>query len=828
MFLSIVRLVLSVSLVVTLAAPASAAAPSQTLLRHPLATNLSDGGSGDLLGEAVAVDGALAAIGAPRDGIGSSVEAGAVYVYEFLAGQWQFRSKLVAPTVQAGAHFGSSVDISGDTLIVGAPDMVVGANATGAGYVFVRTGSTWNLQASLLPSDSANSQSFGAAVSLDGDLAVVGIPLYHLVANQFRGAVEVFTRSAGQWTARERVVYPESDGRFGGAVSVFGDRFAVGAFAHGSVVAPATGRVVVYRKPTPTSLVTEATLAASNAASDDFFGHAVSMSANELAVGAYGRDQGTAANAGAVYLFQRNPDATWSERTMLQASVPLPALSFGWAIDLRPGLLLVGAPGNTTFTANGYGQAFAFTGSGNTWTEAGDLVPAPISVNHRRVGRAVALADVGCLLGAPGSVIGDTGGQGLVVPFLGGPNSWNRQDDLFRLTGVQSAHLGKTVAMSPDGNIVAIGAPDGRRLASDPSHSGVVFVYRYQSQTGWILQATLSSPNAQQFGAFGYALALSNDELVVGAPRESGLVFSAQGFAYVYRFNGSTWALNTALNAPSPTHDMLFGYAVSLDFNQMAVTAPAIGVAGVVAEAHVFRTNAGVWQWLASKSDPSLPVGAGFGISVAIEGTRLAVGIPDKTSGGVLGRGEVAVYTQQNGNWATTTVATYSMFDTSSNAQDAKFGRSLALRYPYLLVGAPGYGNNGAAFGFEASGEFFNGVLDFTPSLGCCDALVGESVAIAGSDLLVGAPGMKVDAGNTPDGAVYVFERGTLFPWELSLEITQTNLGFDVALGHAVAGSHYDYVFGAPNTGGSMIFGNPEEGAVLIQNRELTFVGGFE
>jgi hypothetical protein len=97
---------------------------------------------------------------------------------------------LTASDGVAGDHLGSAVALSGDTVVIGAPD-------AGAAYVFARHGGRWEQQAKLLP--SATSPSFGASVAISGNTIAVGTPAQ---------SVEVFVRSEAGWTRQAVLTSP--------------------------------------------------------------------------------------------------------------------------------------------------------------------------------------------------------------------------------------------------------------------------------------------------------------------------------------------------------------------------------------------------------------------------------------------------------------------------------------------------------------------------------------------------------------------------------------------------------------------------------------------
>lgn len=153
--------------------------------------------AGDAFGWSVAISGDTAVVGADGeasaartvDGTQSSnaaAGAGAAYVFFRTGTTWAQQAYLKASNSDASDLFGSSVSISGDTVIVGAPgedgavtgvtsaDLANAAASCGAAYAFVRTGVTWAQQAYLKPAVSAPMLYFGSSVAISGSLVVIG------------------------------------------------------------------------------------------------------------------------------------------------------------------------------------------------------------------------------------------------------------------------------------------------------------------------------------------------------------------------------------------------------------------------------------------------------------------------------------------------------------------------------------------------------------------------------------------------------------------------------------------------------------------------------
>jgi len=164
---------------------------------------------------------------------------GAAYVFTRTGETWSQQAKLTPPDA-AKSYFGNSVDISGDTAIVGAPRD--GTASVGAAYVFQRAESGWSQAAKLVAGDGVTSQGFGSSLALDGDRVLVGSPQ----DAKAEGATYLFTRDGGAWTqqARLREAIPKKQHWFGSGVAVSNDLLVAGA--------PATegygeSAVIVYR-----------------------------------------------------------------------------------------------------------------------------------------------------------------------------------------------------------------------------------------------------------------------------------------------------------------------------------------------------------------------------------------------------------------------------------------------------------------------------------------------------------------------------------------------------------------------------------------------------
>jgi len=143
-----------------------------------------------------------------------------------------FARELYGTAAKAGAKWGPgsvgfSVSIHADTAVLGAPNETVnGLLSAGAAYVFFRIGTAWTEQKRLLPDEPLAGANFGTSVSIHGDTLIVGA---HREGDS--GATHVFFRNDSDWSPQQRLSSDNVtiDARFGGAVALEKDTILVGA-----------------------------------------------------------------------------------------------------------------------------------------------------------------------------------------------------------------------------------------------------------------------------------------------------------------------------------------------------------------------------------------------------------------------------------------------------------------------------------------------------------------------------------------------------------------------------------------------------------------------
>jgi hypothetical protein len=320
----------------------------------------NNGATNDVFGDSVAMSSNAIVVGAPNKNVGSNVNQGAAYVYSFNGVSWMQQAELTASDGAASDTFGSSVGISGNTAVVGAPNKNLGSNTKqGAAYVYSLNGSAWVQQAELTASDPAAGDSLGYSAAISGNIAVLGAANKSLGSNVGEGAAYVYRFNGVSWAQQAKLL--PSDGAandlFGGWVAISGNTLVVGA--GNKTVGSNAGQGVAYVYSFDgIRWVQQAELTASNGAAGDFFGCEAALTGNTLVVGACNKAVGANTRQGAAYLYSFN-GSSWAQQQELTASDGAAGDFFG-AVALSGNLAVVGAYGKAVGSNLNQGAAYVF------------------------------------------------------------------------------------------------------------------------------------------------------------------------------------------------------------------------------------------------------------------------------------------------------------------------------------------------------------------------------------------------------------------------------------------------------------------------------------
>ena len=375
----------------------------------------NDGIAGDQFGGTVAISGTTVIVGA-NGGAATSSGAGSAYVYTLSSGAWTLQQKLTANDGEADDAFGSYVAISGDTAVVGAFGDRVGTNVNqGSAYVFVRSGSSWSLQQKLTAADGAANDFFGRAVAIAGDSVVVGSSSADVGANVDQGAAYVFFRSGTTWAQQAKLVAGDaaSTDYFGDSVAISADTVVVGATEDANGANIQQGSAYVFTR-TGTAWSQQAKLTAGDGTAFDYFGFSVTIDANTAVIGTL-QDVGANFQQGSAYVFVRS-GTTWTQQQKLLAGDGSANDSFGNSVFILGDTVMIGAAGDTNGANVRQGSAYLYTRSGTSWTQSQKLV-ATDGTSDDSFGAGVAFTQNAAVVGSIGDTVGGNALQGSAYIF---------------------------------------------------------------------------------------------------------------------------------------------------------------------------------------------------------------------------------------------------------------------------------------------------------------------------------------------------------------------------------------------------------------------------
>jgi len=346
--------------------------------------------------------------------------------------------KLVAPDGAPSDRFGVAVSLSGDTALVGADlDDDRGADS-GSAYIFERLGGVWTQTAKLTAADGAATDWFGSAVSVSGDLALVGSPNDD-DDGAVSGSVYVFEKADGGWMQTAKLTASDGapDVTFGRSVSVSGDTAVVGASLDDANGADSGSAYIFERLGGVWTQV--AKLTASDGSRGDQFGYSVSISGGTALVGARADD------AGSAYVFER-VGGVWTEVAKLTAPDGQVGDQLGFFCSVNSDTAIAGV-----FSDDDRRQdlAYVFERIDGVWTHAGRLTASDVS-EFSHFGRSVALSGDLALVGA--ELVGD--GRGSAYLFERVDGVWAEVAKLTASDGSVSDQFGISVSLSGDTGLV--------------------------------------------------------------------------------------------------------------------------------------------------------------------------------------------------------------------------------------------------------------------------------------------------------------------------------------------------------------------------------------
>ncbi|MEW6073443.1 MAG: hypothetical protein AB1726_12745 [Planctomycetota bacterium] len=690
----------------------------------------------DRFGTSVSIEGDTALVGAGGEDVAGE-DSGAAYVYTRVGTSWTLEAPLLPPDGEAGDGFGMRVQLQGGTALVGAPGDDDGGADSGAVYVFTRDGTLWSLEAKLVASDGAAGDRFGTSLSMDGATALVGAP-----GDDDRGgdsgSVYAFTRAGSAWSEQAKILADDGEAgdAFGSSVAVDGDSALVGAPLDDTWAVDWGSAYVFVRSGAAWSQEAKGTPA--EGSREGWFGWSVALDGDTAVIGApYEYEPGD--STGAAYVFVRS-GTDWSQEARWTGF-----REFGWSVALEGDTAAVGSPQDVGWLG-GDGRVYVFTRSGSDWSPEASLAGDPAG-NHFffGFGISVSLSGDSLLAGAPGDDLGLSMNAGSASVFTRSDTIWNSEAVLAR--GLEDLTHGDHFAFSAalTGDTALLGAPHVDDLGSD---SGAAYVFT-RSGSIWTKEAKLIAAGGASGDELGWSVAVDGDTALLGAPGDGELGADA-GAAYVFVRSGSTWREEAKLIALDGHAEARLGESVALDGDSALVGAPGDDPWGVDAGSVYFFVRSGsIWTQVDKHSAPAGAPGDLLGSSVSLAGDTALAGAPGDDERGA-DAGAAYLFVRARAGWSLETKLT-----AASGAPGDAFGVSVAIGGEIALIGADRAhdpdGNAGAAHAFVRSGPGWTEEAILTAEDDTQRGF-GQSVSLDGHTALVGAP-------DCLGAAAYVFTR---------------------------------------------------------------------
>lgn len=362
---------------------------------------------------------------------------------------------------------------------------------------------------------------------------------------------------------------------FGSHVCISGDgsTLAVGAPNEDSSgtnqysdTAPDAGAVYVFIHDSAGAWSQQAYVKAAAPIAGERFGHSVSLSysGNALAVGTSGGE--------GIHVFARDPEGHWAQEDILEAPHPDADDHFGWTVALSGnGNTLVGSapaedsnatgvggdPADDTASDTGAVHVFVRDETG-TWTQQA-YVKSTAARSGDHFGQSVGLSGDGNTL-----VVSALRGNTVDVFVRDSTGDWSEQARLPVSDAGEGDQLVRSLAVSGEGNVVAIGAP------SEDDDSGAVYIFG-RDAGNWFRQSygAVSSTRASDYFGFSVSLDWAGSALAVGTPGD------ASGVVHLLVETDSEWQTWETIRAPTDAEEY-FGQSVSLSgrARTLAIGAP--------------------------------------------------------------------------------------------------------------------------------------------------------------------------------------------------------------------------------------------------------------
>lgn len=433
----------------------------------------------------------------------------------------------------------------------------------------------------------------------------------------------------------------------------------------------------------------------------------------------------------------------WTQTQEVTEADPAFDPEFGYAVALHGTTAMIGAQQAKIGDNEAQGAVYVFEESGGVWTRTQKLV-ASDGQAYDTFGHAIAFNGTTALIGAYSASVNDNYGQGAVYAFTLSDGVWSETQKIVTNDGLAFDFFGYSIALN--GTTALIGA-DGATVGTQ-DFQGKAVVFSQSPDGTWTQGQTLVAGDGGIGDIFGYSVALEGTTAVIGAYANNGY----QGAAYVFGLTDGTWSQSQKLIAADGASNTYFGYAIALSGSNLLIGSWGANPGGVDTQgaAYIFTESGGTWTQTQELLADDGGHGDKFGHSVALQGTTALIGADGWSNSSA--QGAVYAFDGSSGAFVET-----QKFVASDGAPSDQFGLPVTLDGNTALVGSWLWTSPEATM--PGSAYFFKRGSTTTYTIGgTVSGLAGSGLVLqqnGGDNLAVGADGTFTFATPIDDGANY-------------------------------------------------------------------------
>ncbi len=514
----------------------------------------------------------------------NGVNLNAVYVFTLDNSQWIQSQVLTASDSAVGDGFGSSISVSDDLLLIGAPYNNYNAARTGAAYMFEFDGQNYVESQKLLGSSSAATSLFGSEVDLQGDVALIGAPQGFNESFLRTGAVYVFRNDGNDWLFEDKVSAGAQGEEFGQNVLINNSQVLVignsGVFTFKNILNDWIFEQWIMQSPSSFVVFNDSLLLGFPLYDNNFD--------NEGKVGIYKMTQDLWDFSSNIYGLESHENE-W----------------FGYSLDVMGDEMLVGVPRDKDDYIS-LSSVRVLEKNANDWQSIDTLIPSDSNENIK-FGTAVNLSNDKAFISAS-----EAENPGSVYFYSKIGNSWIESQKLTASDGFIDDKFGDVVVLNGDFLFINAGTNPSSFLSA-------VYVFKFNG-SDWVEIQKLES--GVQFDGFGSELIVSDAQILI---RANDNPQNQLGPVHVYEeVSTDQWQLTQSLQRPTGlplSTSVGSSMGVDNDWLVLSGTESDVDFSGfltVQSSIHAYQKVNGIWNYKFSEDIPFTQSGASYKFDLAL------------------------------------------------------------------------------------------------------------------------------------------------------------------------------------------------------------------